>query len=78
MSSVGGTYTVVPATNILTLNGEFDGTPTPVPFTYEFDGDDRVSVTADADLVQQVIALGGQQLPVTLEGRVTLTFARDG
>jgi hypothetical protein len=70
----GGNYTVVPATRFVTLTAEIEGTPTPIPFAYEFDGDDRIGLSADSDLLEPLLTIAGQELP--LEGEVTLTFAR--
>lgn len=72
--SYGGNYTVVPATGFVTLTAEVNGTAGPIPFEYEFDGDDRIGLKADSDLIAPLFTLGGTPLP--LEGAVTLTFQK--
>jgi hypothetical protein len=74
--SVAGTYEVQESISTIRLNISVPGTTTtfPVASRYSFDGDDAVSVTLPALVVNTILQAGGVEFQ--LEGNVGLRFVR--
>jgi len=72
-TSVSGTWSVNESQNRLTLTTTFSGIPINLQFTYTFNGDNEITLTADSATSQLLNALLG----TTLQGTITITIVRD-
>lgn len=70
--TIDGTWTVNETQNKLTLTTLFSGIPIGLEFTYAFDGDDVLELTASS----ATSVLLNQLLGTTLQGTVSFTVAR--